>query len=43
MEVEGILLNLTPNFCLFFNLKAQILEIRPSAQESANFYYMIEF
>ena len=33
MEVEGILLNLTTNFRLFPNLKAQILEICPSAQE----------
>jgi len=27
MEVEGILLNLTTNFCFIKNLKAQILEI----------------
>ena len=39
MEVQGILLNLTPNCRLVKNLKAQNLEIRPSAQESADFDY----
>ena len=39
MEVEGILLNLSPGFGLFKNLKAQILEICPSAHEYAKFYH----
>jgi len=37
------LLNLTPDFGLFSNLKAQILDICSSAQESANLYYIIDF
>ena len=36
MEVRCILTNFTPKFHPFSNLKAQILEIWPSAQESAN-------
>jgi len=43
MEVQGILLNLTPNFCHFKNLKAQILEVCPSAQESDNFRFLVKF
>ena len=43
MEVLGNLLDLIPNFCLSSNLKAQILEICPSAQESAIFYHTVDF
>ena len=42
MEIEGILLNLTHDFAFFLSLKAQILEICPSAQESADFYHIID-
>jgi len=41
MEVWGI--HLDPYFSLFKNLKAQIPEICSSAQESANFYCIIDF
>ncbi len=41
MGVLGILLNLPSNFGLFITLKARILDIRTSAQESADFYYII--
>jgi hypothetical protein len=33
--ISGLLRNFAPNFCPFSNLKAQILEIWPSAPESA--------
>ena len=33
----------TPEFCLFPNLKTPIIEICLSAQESANFHHIIDF
>ena len=36
------MLNLAHMFYLFKNLKGQILEICPSAKESAHFYYTID-